>query len=231
MKRELYTAEIIENLAAAGQTRLILDQGDIITPLAQDRARELGLTVVWPQQEDRDLPAWSAAAQARVHQSPAPSASEPPSTSPAGDDLESKVRRAVANVLGQAVSSGPKADARSQSHRVLHVDGRSVEMEPFPFNIRRPEMDVRLADVITSEDGAPMAAGFMTLHKGQFPWTLNYDEIEYVIEGELHIITEEGVTVGLPGDVIFIPKGSKIQFATPSWAKFLYVTYPADWAG
>jgi ethanolamine utilization protein EutQ len=146
------------------------------------------------------------------------------------EDLENRVRRAVANALGQTISSGAMDDEHSQEPGVQHVDGRAVKMEPFPFNIRRPEMDVRLADVITSQDGSPIAAGFMTLHKGQFPWTLNYDEIEYVIEGELHIITPEKVVVGLPGDVIFIPKGSRIQFATPSWAKFLYVTYPADWS-
>jgi ethanolamine utilization protein EutQ len=225
MKRELYTAEIIEKLALEdGQTILALGKGDIVTPLAQDRARELGLTLIWPEQDQRDLPAWSGAAQARVRQ-PQPRALAP---SPATDDLENKVRRAVANALGEAISSSMENDARS--HRVLHVDGRGVRMQPFPFNIRRPEMDVRLADVITSQDGAPMAAGFMTLHKGQFSWTLNYDELEYVIAGELHIITAEETIVGLPGDVIFIPKGSKIQFATPDWAKFLYVTYPADWA-
>ena len=226
MKKELYTAAIIEKLALEdGQTTLVLGKGDIVTPLARDRARELGLTLVWPEQDDRDLPAWSAAAQAR-QSAPAPASPAPP---PASDDLESKVRQAVANALGRA-SSDENAPPPG-GHRVLHVDGRRVEMEPFPFNIRRPEMDVRLADVITGRDGSPMAAGFMTLHKGQFPWTLNYDEIEFVIEGELHIITDEGVTVGLPGDVIFIPKGSKIQFATPGWAKFLYVTYPADWSG
>ncbi len=231
MKKELYTAAIIEKLALEdGQTTLVLGKGDIVTPLARDRARELGLTLVWPEQDDRDLPAWSAAAQinARPLQQ-APTAVASPAPRPAGDDLESRVRQAVANALGKA---SPKEDAPpAGGRRVLHVDGRRVTMEPFPFNIRRPEMDVRLADVITSRDGSPMAAGFMTLHKGQFPWTLNYDEIVFVIEGELHIITDEGVTVGLPGDVIFIPKGSKIQFATPGWAKFLYVTYPADWAG
>lgn len=227
MKRELYTASIIEKLVREdGQTTLVLGKGDIVTPLARDRARELGLTLVWPEQEDRTLPAWSAAAQASLPPSSVAPATPPPA--PEADDLESRVRQAVANALGMPA---PNSAATAVTPRVLHVDGRQVEMEPFPFNIRRPEMDVRLADVITARDGAPMSAGFMTMHKGQFPWTLNYDEIEYVIEGELHIITEDGVTVGMPGDVIYIPKGSKIQFATPSWAKFLYVTYPADWAG
>ncbi len=227
--KQLYTAEIIEKLVHEdGQTTLVLGKSDIVTPLARDRARELGLTLVWPEAEDRDLPAWSGAAQAGASPSPAP-APAPASPAPARDDLASRVRQAVANALGQETPAAQPTPAAAP--RVMRVDGRRVEMDPFPFNIRRPEMDVRLADVITAEDGSPMAAGFMTLHKGQFPWTLTYDEIEFVIEGELHIITGDGVTVGLPGDVIFIPKGSKIQFATPGWAKFLYITYPAEWAG
>lgn len=32
------------------------------------------------------------------------------------------------------------------------------------------------------------------------------------------------------GEIIFIPKGSKIQFSVSGFARFLYVTFPADWA-
>ena len=35
--------------------------------------------------------------------------------------------------------------------------------------------------------------------------------------------------LGKPGDVLFIPKGSAIEFGTPSAVRFFYVTYPADW--
>ena len=105
-------------------------------------------------------------------------------------------------------------------------------MAPFPFPGPGPAMDCRLADGGTAQQhGAPMAAGFMSLHRGTFPWTLDYDEIEYVVEGELHITTADGVAVGRPGDVIYVPKGSAITFGTPSWARFLYVTHPAQWAG
>ncbi len=41
--KKLYTATDIENLAAQGQRLLHLGPGDILTPLARDRARELGL--------------------------------------------------------------------------------------------------------------------------------------------------------------------------------------------
>lgn len=115
--------------------------------------------------------------------------------------------------------------------RITHVReiGR-LALDPFPADIGRPEMDVRARDVVTSRDGLPLAAGMVSLRAGSFPWHLDYDEIEYVLEGELHITTATQQVVGLPGDVIAVPKGSSITFGTPSWAKFFYVTYPADWA-
>jgi len=65
--------------------------------------------------------------------------------------------------------------------------------------------------------------------KTTFPWTLEYDEIDYVISGSLTI--EDGanrITAG-PGELILIPRGSQIRFSVPEHARFLYVTYPADW--
>jgi ethanolamine utilization protein EutQ len=109
------------------------------------------------------------------------------------------------------------------------VRGAGVALEAFGGGGATPGTNVRLKDVITSADGAPMAAGYMALDTGEFPWTLNYDEIDIVLEGEL-VITRGGEQVrGGPGDVIFIPKGSSITFSTPSRVRFVYVTFPADW--
>ena len=48
-------------------------------------------------------------------------------------------------------------------------------------------------------------------------------------EGKLDIlISGDRVSAG-PGEAIFIPKGSTIEFSAPERARFLYVTYPADW--
>ena len=61
-------------------------------------------------------------------------------------------------------------------------------------------------------------------------WPLDYDEMDYVLEGVLHIGIDGRVLEGKPGDVIYLPKGSKVVFGTPSRTKIFYVTYPADWA-
>ena len=158
-------------------------------------------------------------------------------------DLLTPLARDVANERGLrvVVSDEPRGGptggdrgrpTRPRTTRLQHVKGvHTMPLSPFPVELHRPEMDVRLRDVVGAEHGLPMAAGVMSLREGSFPWTLDYDEVEYVIEGELHITTADQAVVGHPGDVIAVPKGSSITFGTPSWTRFLYVTYPADWGG
>lgn len=126
----------------------------------------------------------------------------------------------------------PAAPPPPGATRLAHVAGASaLPLDAFPVDLGRPAMDVRVRDVLGTAQGLPMAAGIMSLREGSFPWTLDYDEVEYVLEGELHVTLGGQRVVGRPGDVIGVPKGSSITFGTPSWAKFLYVTYPADWSG
>jgi ethanolamine utilization protein EutQ len=213
MAKKLYTAKDIISLVREQHLEtLVLGKGDLVTPMARDTAREYGLQIV-------------EVVEAAPNFGSIPSAEVKPVVS----DLEARVRKIVTAMVGQTANSVPEKSAVALP--VIHVDGRSLTMPAFPFEIHRPEMDVRLEDVVTQQHGSPIAAGLMSFHKGNFPWTLNYDEVDYIIEGELHIGTPQGTVVGKPGDVLYIPKGSSITFGTPSWTKFFYVTYPAEWAG
>ena len=92
-----------------------------------------------------------------------------------------------------------------------------------------PSDRVYTHDLFTLEQSPRLGAGLMEMEDTTFPWKLNYDEMDYVIEGELSIlIGGERVTAG-PGEVIYIPKGSSIQFSVTGRARFLYFVYPADW--
>lgn len=63
-----------------------------------------------------------------------------------------------------------------------------------------------LTDLVTGDDGSSMAAGFMQWENAFFPWTLNYDEIDMVLEGELHVRHEGQTMIAKAGDVMFIPE-------------------------
>lgn len=109
------------------------------------------------------------------------------------------------------------------------VHEQNVVLAPFGESLAAQAANVQLKDVVTSSDRSSMAAGYISLDKGAFPWTLSYDEIDIILEGEL-VITRGAETVqGAKGDVIFIPKGSSISFSTPSKVRFVYVTFPANW--
>ncbi len=84
-------------------------------------------------------------------------------------------------------------------------------------------------DLFTLEESPRLGCGIMEMTDTTFDWTLNYDEIDYIIEGSLSIIINGDTVTANRGELILIPKGSKIKFSTPNYARFIYVTYPADW--
>ena len=92
-----------------------------------------------------------------------------------------------------------------------------------------PAHKVYTKDLLSLAQSPDLGFGVMEMEKTTFDWTLNYAEIDVVLEGTLSVI-QDGVTkTANKNEVIFIPKGSKIQFSVPDYAKFLYITYPADW--
>ena len=105
----------------------------------------------------------------------------------------------------------------------------NVQVEPFLEGKTTPGTNVWLKDVVTTQDHSPMGAGYMSLDKGEMQWTLTYDEIDIVLEGELVITRGSEQVRGKTGDVIYIPKGSSITFGTPNWTRFVYVVFPVNW--
>ena len=84
-------------------------------------------------------------------------------------------------------------------------------------------------DLLSLEDSPRLGLGLMTMERSDFAWTLHYDEIDYVLEGTLTIRTAQGEVTARAGAGVFIPHGTEIHFSAPEHARFLYVTYPADW--
>ena len=187
MPKQLFTAADIRNIALNQKCDvLVIGLDDIITPEAQDVAREMGVRL------DRSS-----------------NANQTPIQKPGMQDVR---------IQGSLPVFPLKL-----------IIGKGIVMDPFGEGLATPGTNVRLKDVVTSLDGSPMAAGYMALEKGEFPWKLTYDEVDIILEGQL-IITRGDVSVcGNPGDIIFIPKGSDITFGTQSSVRFIYVAFPANW--
>ncbi|CAA0117117.1 Ethanolamine utilization protein EutQ [BD1-7 clade bacterium] len=140
--------------------------------------------------------------------------------------VEALIKKALSE-LNQGASAEPGCQKQISEHGVVLVRGNSVSMGRLDAV---KEHNIGLTDVITAKDNSNIGAGYMSWENGFFPWTLTYDEVDVVLEGELHIKSGDQTFVGKPGDVMFIPKGSSIEFGTPTSVRFVYVTYPVDWA-
>jgi len=93
-----------------------------------------------------------------------------------------------------------------------------------------PTDQVYTKDFFDLKESPRLGAGLMVMDHSTFDWTLNYDEVDYVIDGTLKVIGKNGIATANAGQIILIPKGSKIKFSVEDKARFIYITYPADWA-
>ena len=130
--------------------------------------------------------------------------------------LETAIRQILAEML--------------TGQRVLCADLTNLPLsQENRLDTGNPADRVWTRDLFTLEQSPRLGAGLMVMEHTTFPWHLAYDEIDYVISGRLTVISPAGPVTAGPGQVILIPKDSDIQFSAPQSARFLYVTYPADW--
>ncbi|MCA5013493.1 MULTISPECIES: AraC family ligand binding domain-containing protein [unclassified Enterococcus] len=92
-----------------------------------------------------------------------------------------------------------------------------------------PEHKVYCKDLVTLKESPRLGCGLMVMEDTTFDWLLEYDEVDYIIEGQLDVRIDGRTVSAGPGEILLIPKGSAIQFSVTGKARFVYVTYPADW--
>ncbi|HFM4429251.1 TPA: ethanolamine utilization acetate kinase EutQ [Escherichia coli] len=211
MKKLITANDIREAHARGEQAMSVVLRASIITPEAREVADLLGFTIT---ECDESIPVTASV----------------PASVPA-DKTESQVAQLMEKVMKekQSLEQGamqPSFKSVTGKGGIKVIDGSSVKFGR--FDGAEPHC-VGLTDLVTGDDGSSMAAGFMQWENAFFPWTLNYDEIDMVLEGELHVRHEGETMIAKAGDVMFIPKGSSIEFGTTSSVKFLYVAWPANW--
>jgi uncharacterized cupin superfamily protein len=98
--------------------------------------------------------------------------------------------------------------------------------------VPRPEGDLNPPgeEVVTyrSEDGR-FVTGFWRRVPEEGPMDLPYDEIAYIIEGEVEVTTEDGRVLALgPGDVLATPKGTKATWRALTPVRKFWAIYKPD---
>lgn len=227
MARRFFTeADIRRLVKEEGRSELVLEPRDVLTALALDAARELGLRLI----NDEPLPAWSAAGKRdTLLRGPLwekPAAAAPPAHS---DDLVARIVSAVLQRMGTATApatapaskdAGAAPSPGWQDVRV--ISGRAAEPAAVVPGAA-PALDLRQQDILGVADGGPVRAGFCSWRAGARAVTLAQAEIEVVIEGVLEISAQGQTWRAFAGDVVLLPAGVPLQLATPSWVRVFFV--------
>ncbi|HGC2734117.1 TPA: ethanolamine utilization acetate kinase EutQ [Escherichia coli] len=226
MKKLITANDIREAHARGEQAMSVVLRASIITPEAREVADLLGFTITECEEST------PATVSVPVEKTESQRICETIIAQlPEGQFTESLVAQLMEKVMKekQSLEQGamqPSFKSVTGKGGIKVIDGSSVKFGR--FDGAQPHC-VGLTDLVTGDDGSSMAAGFMQWENAFFPWTLNYDEIDMVLEGELHVRHEGETMIAKAGDVMFIPKGSSIEFGTTSSVKFLYVAWPANW--
>jgi ethanolamine utilization protein EutQ len=86
-----------------------------------------------------------------------------------------------------------------------------------------------VTEVSGAGDGSALGGGFGRFTNAQIPWTVKYDEILLVLEGQLTVRTADGDLVAGPHDTIWLPNGTELTYISES-ALVFYAIQPTTWA-
>jgi ethanolamine utilization protein EutQ len=203
--KKLICAKDIEEQSAQGGKIFYIDEYTIITPSAIDIAEAVGVTFV---------------------------KGKLPEESELLSELEKMDDENLYAVLKALVEKGllnnnmESYEADNYKNGLKVVRGKSVQMDV--FDTGKSEDKVYYQELVSKEE-AHMSAGFLTIDHSKFEWELSYEEIDYVIEGTLTVTIDGETFTAYPGDVLFVPSGSKVVWESPDKARIFYTTYPANW--
>ena len=146
------------------------------------------------------------------------------------DQSRELIEKVVREVLLEKFSGLSSLTKTVDPSGVLSVKLPMLEVnEDDRLDTGNPAHKVYCKDLVTLEESPRLGCGLMVMKDTTFDWTLEYDEIDYIIDGTLTIIIDGRRISAGPGEVILIPKNTSIQFSVEGDARFVYVTYPADW--
>ena len=219
--KKLVCANEVKAAAEKGQKRFCVDGNTIITPSANDLAKQLGV----------EFTVYLSTAENHISEDSCLQRNDNNETVLDRDMIYQVVKAVLTNSLLATVpapsSEKPfRSDCDSKSGLKI-VRGRTVKLET--FDTGNPSTNVAYREVV-SKDESEMSSGFLTIEKSSFEWELCYEEIDIILEGSLSITINGETYHAHQGDVLFVPKGSKVTWSSSEYVKLFYVTYPANWA-
>lgn len=138
------------------------------------------------------------------------------------DNLETIIRKIVMEKLMPTKTVDPSG--------IMSVKLPEIDVaEEDRLDTGNPNDVVYTKDLFSLNESPRLGCGLMVMKDTTFDWRLEYDEVDYIISGQLDVLIDGRKVSAKAGEILFIPKSSSIKFSVTGDARFIYVTYPADW--
>lgn len=106
---------------------------------------------------------------------------------------------------------------------------RWSELDFVPLEGTKGPGNAMISRAIGTEHSETIGGGLLKLNQCSFDWKVRYDEVVYVLHGEIEMISEDEVKVGRQGDIFFLANGTPITYKTDNEAVVFYTLYPVNW--
>ena len=73
-----------------------------------------------------------------------------------------------------------------------------------------------------------LGAGIGVFENCDMEWTVTYDEVLFILEGEFRLKTKDGTFHAGPGDTLWIPEGTWLVYSATAPVTFFYAVAPPD---
>lgn len=105
--------------------------------------------------------------------------------------------------------------------------------DQLPFIPCRPPGggETTIARVINAGISQHMGGGLEIMEGVSIHWTVTYDEVLFIHEGRMDVVTDQGRFACGPGDIVWLPAGTTLDYdASKGRCAYFYALYPVDWA-
>lgn len=220
--KKLICAKEIEAAEKQGKKVFYIDNDTIITPSAKDAARASGIEF------STEVPDCAVKSPSEVKSSEPVKACEVKACE-GGIDSD-MIYKVFKTMMDKGLFNG-MFDSFSNKPYIAEIDcgglkvvrGNSVKLDV--FDTGNPDHKVFYQEIINTNDGSSMNAGFITIESCTFDWETTCEELYHVMEGTLTVTVNGKVYIAHPGDSVFFPKGAKLAFGSPDKMKAFYATH------
>lgn len=93
-----------------------------------------------------------------------------------------------------------------------------------------PTGTTSIARLINPGNSRSLGAGIEYIEATTIDWTVTYDEVLFLFEGELTVELDGIRHDCTVGDVIWLPEGTQLRYIATGRAGYFYALWPVDWA-